>query len=138
LSRIVVDASSIGRALLPDEQSDQGEPILELLHRSSLVEPANWGIESAGLILKASRRGRLSITERNGLREALFMLIQGAEIETTVQPIAIFDLAVQHHISVYDAAYLDLALRSGLPLLAHDFALRDAASRAGVELAEVS
>ena len=45
-------------------------------------------------------------------------------------------LALEHNLSAYDAAYLDLAIRLRLPIAARDGALREAAFRAGVGLVE--
>ncbi|MBL8291700.1 MAG: type II toxin-antitoxin system VapC family toxin [Bryobacterales bacterium] len=49
----------------------------------------------------------------------------------------VFDLANRHGLTVYDAAYLDLALRAGLPLASLDNALCNAARRCGVGLIQV-
>jgi predicted nucleic acid-binding protein len=43
-------------------------------------------------------------------------------------------LARRHRVTVYDAAYLELALREGLPLATLDAALADAARAEGVAL----
>jgi predicted nucleic acid-binding protein len=138
LRKIVVDASSIGRALLPDERDVISEQIIEEITSATLVEPAHWGIECAGLILKAARRGRISGAERTGLRIALSALFQTAEIDLQTQALNAFDLGVSHDLSVYDAAYLDLAMRTGYPLLTQDKALLKAAKHLGVELIEIS
>jgi predicted nucleic acid-binding protein len=46
----------------------------------------------------------------------------------------VLSVAREHDLSAYDAAYLELALRKGLPLATLDTRLRNAARRAGVEL----
>lgn len=138
MNRIIVDASRIGNAVLPDERGDFTESLLGLLADSELIEPCHWPIEVANLVLKASRRDRLSIPERNEAREAISVLIASSEVELVPHPIAALDLAVSHNISVYDAAYLELALRTGLPLLTSDGALYNAARRSGVELVSVA
>jgi len=46
----------------------------------------------------------------------------------------IFALAREHQLSTYDASYLDLAMRRGLPLATLDKSLRRAAGRCGVPL----
>ena len=46
----------------------------------------------------------------------------------------VFSLADRHGLSVYDAAYLDLALREGLPLASLDNAFCNAAGKSGVAL----
>lgn len=48
----------------------------------------------------------------------------------------VFAVADRHGLTVYDAAYLDLALREGLPLASLDTALRNAAAKSGVLLFE--
>jgi predicted nucleic acid-binding protein len=50
---------------------------------------------------------------------------------------SVFGLAELHGLTVYDAAYLELALREGAPLASLDAALRNAASKAGVVLFEI-
>jgi predicted nucleic acid-binding protein len=49
---------------------------------------------------------------------------------------AVFDLAERHGLTIYDAAYLDLALREGQPLASLDARLRKAAAKSGVILFE--
>jgi predicted nucleic acid-binding protein len=44
------------------------------------------------------------------------------------------ELAAEHNLSVYDAAYLELALRRGLPLASRDAGLNRAAQRCGVKV----
>lgn len=138
MNRIIVDASRIGNAVLPDESAAVTEKLLGLLADNDLVEPCHWPIEIANLVLRAARRGRLTIPERNEARAAISALISAAEVETMSYPIAALDLAVSHNISAYDAAYLELALRTGLPLLTSDCALGDAALRSGVEVLSVA
>jgi predicted nucleic acid-binding protein len=134
MTQLVVDASSIGRALLPDETDLSGEEFWPVLESFELVEPAHWPIECASLLLKASRRKRIDDVQRGNIRQMLRVLHQSAVVEALAYPIAAFDLAVAQNISVYDAAYLELALRSGLALLTDDHALSGAARRAGVDL----
>lgn len=134
---LIADASRIGNAILPDEQSIFTDRLLKLLFESELHEPVHWPIEIANLVLKASRRGRIAIPERNATRDSISVLIAAATVETTAHAMAAFELAVLHNISAYDAAYLEMAIRTGLPLLTSDGPLGYAAAKAGIELVEV-
>lgn len=136
--RLVVDASTVGTFILPDEATHRNEAIEDMLLDAQLVQPVHWPIELAGLILKASRRNRLPISARASARDKIASLVAAAEIEPRHAAIAAFDLAVEYHISVYDAAYLELTLRLGIPLLTRDGPLSGAASKAGVELVPFS
>jgi predicted nucleic acid-binding protein len=129
--RFVIDASSVGNIILPDEQGPVSAAFEDFMLDAVLVQPAHWPIEIAGLVLKASRRERLPVSARTLAREAIKLLVDAAEIEPQSAAIAAFDLAIKYHISVYDAAYLELALRQGLPLMTGDAALGEALSKAG-------
>lgn len=84
----------------------------------------------------AERRGRLNGAE---VAEARIRLLEmPVAIEDPSLDIAIgltLVLAREHNLTVYDAAYLEIAMREGLPLATLDSGLRAAAERAGVELA---
>ncbi len=138
MSGIIVDASRIGNAILPDERSGFSEQLLDLILGSDLHEPAHWPIEIGNLVVKAARRGRLSVAERAEARSTLSLLIHGAEVESVSYAMDAFELAVHHHISVYDAGYLEMALRSGLPLVTSDGPLCAAALKAGVKVLDIS
>jgi len=46
-----------------------------------------------------------------------------------MEHINVFELARAHNLSAYDAAYLELAVRLGTPLITYDLPLRDAAKK---------
>lgn len=138
MSRMIADASRVGNAILPDENDVLTAQILDKFVTFELCEPSHWPIEIANLVLKASRRGRLGLSERTEARDSLHLLVQSAEIEPVSQAMPAFELAVHHNISVYDAGYLEMALRTGLPLFTSDGPLKDAARRAGAALIELS
>jgi predicted nucleic acid-binding protein len=131
--RCVIDASAIGAILLPDEAIHHAPALESLLLDAELVQPNHWPIELAGLVLRASRRNRLPIAARAMVRDQIALLVGSAEIETRNTALAAFDLAVEYHISVYDAAYLELALRARLPLMTRDGPLANVLPQAGVE-----
>jgi predicted nucleic acid-binding protein len=137
VTRIVADACIIGNILLEDEQSGHTESLLDFVSTAELVEPAHWPIESCGLLLKAARRRRLSATHRDNALSQAQGLIALADIETGTRMGAVIELALQHQISIYDAAYLELAIRTALPLLTTDKGLRSASAKAQVQLVSI-
>ena len=137
MSRLVVDASTVVRTLIPDEHDETTERVRVILEAADFVQPSHWPIEVVGSILRATRRKRISADQRGALRDVAIAYIDSAELEGATNARSAFDLAVRNHISVYDAAYLQLALRTSLPLLTSDKALRGAAIAAGAELIEL-
>jgi predicted nucleic acid-binding protein len=94
------------------------------------VAPRLIAYELRNSVLMGVRRGRIT---SKAAREFLQSL-RDLRIRLT-DPVSyddVFDLAERHALTVYDAAYLDLALREGLPLASLDAALLRAAAASGV------
>lgn len=135
MSAFVIDASAFGALIVPDEKNDLIPGLIDLLGEKGALAPQHWRLEIANLALMAVRRQRLAQAELPGLLAAA----QDADVviddEThSVAWGATLDLALAHGLTVYDAAYLELAKRSGLPMATLDRRLADAARREGVEL----
>lgn len=116
---------------LADETDDYADQVLGSLDRAEAVVPSLWEFELCNGLLMAERRGRL---DQAGVQRAL-ALFEGLPIVVDCTPRARSDLVGlgrQHNLTAYDAAYLDLALREGLPMAALDLRLKAAARQAGV------
>jgi predicted nucleic acid-binding protein len=134
MTAIVIDASAVGAALLPDESDIVGALVLKLSGGCDFVEPPHWPIELMSLILRASRRGRITPGERDEARTSASEIIEFANIDSAVGAVRALELAVKHNMSIYDAAYLALAQRRRLPLLTKDTNLLRIALLEHVEL----
>lgn len=99
--------------------------------------PHLWALEVANILLTTERRGRIDAAKRRLMAEALRELgvIEQPHTQESVFG-DIMELASRHRLSSYDAAYLELAIRLGLPLATLDKALRAAAATEGVVLIE--
>jgi predicted nucleic acid-binding protein len=133
---IVLDASLALSWALPDEASAYSDALLRQVAVSGAVVPGMWLHEISNGLLMAQKRGRYSTAQRMAFVEAVLRL--PLEIE---MPIArgVLDgqavLAERFGLTAYDAAYLDLALRRGVPLATQDKAMKSAARKAGVRIA---
>ena len=109
--------------------------VLESLKTTHAVTPALWPFEITNALLLAERRGRI-----NGAQQAEFLeRLRQLPIHIEHRPAAwlgqqILPLARAHRLTAYDAAYLELAGREGLPLATTDVDLKAAALAAGVPL----
>ncbi len=109
--------------------------VRELLAADEALVPPIWALEVANTILVGERRGRLDqavSTRFLSLLQGLDIVVDmaGAERFLTV----VLGLARAQGLSSYDASYLELAMRDGVPLATTDDALRAAAARVGVPL----
>jgi predicted nucleic acid-binding protein len=132
---IVVDASVILAWLFEDEASDYAERTLEALREDEGVAPSLWAFEVANSLLMAERRGRSTArgTERSiELVSALPITIHDIMTQNVFGPV--LALARKEQLTVYDASYLELAMRQDLALATQDRELRKAADRVGVAL----
>ena len=97
--------------------------------------PQHWPLEVANAFLMAMRRGRIrkdKISRFVGDLLALPIRMDSASSDTTFNQV--FACAETYRLTVYDAAYLELAMRERIPLATLDDDLRTAARAAGVPL----
>jgi predicted nucleic acid-binding protein len=133
LSLFVVDASVVGCWSLPDEDHPEGERLLVAGSRGAMAVPFHFPAEIANVVLTSERRRRITPEQARAARRAIDTLsfnIDASAFDTVW--IAAYPLAVRHGLTLYDALYLELALRLNLPLATFDGALRRAAEAEGV------
>ena len=131
----VLDASATFPWLFEDEASPAADALLDRVTEHGAVVPALWFLECANGLATAERRGRIDgggIAKAIGLLRRLPLVVDDAAPPRALD--AVLDLARAHRLTAYDAGYLDLALRRGLPLATGDAPLRAAADAAGVAL----
>lgn len=135
-TELVLDASLTLAWALPDEASAYSDAVLKKVAAGKAWVPALWPFEIANALLTAQKRGRYTAAQRTAFVEELFKL--PIEVDHR-SPRGILDthvaLGQQYGLTAYDAAYLDLALRKGVPLATQDKALKAAAGKAGVKIA---
>ena len=132
----VVDASVSAAWFLPDEANPFTEAVLQATATANVWVPALWLLEIGNLLLGAQRRKRIDDAKRRELVAAAAAL----RLRVDREPVSMIDLdalAARHKLTTYDAAYLELALRRGLPLATQDAALLAAMAAAGVAAAEL-
>jgi predicted nucleic acid-binding protein len=121
----VVDASVAASWLMPDEGRPQALRAYVQLADDHALVPSLWWFESRNLFVMNERRGRIT-TEQT--QEAL-ALLSALPIEFDHEPVEsdVLYFARHYRLTVYDAAYLELAQRKTLPLATFDRALATAA-----------
>ncbi len=131
---LVVDASIVLAWCFADESSAIAEAAVGRVLEEGAIAPAHWPIEVANGLRSAERRRRIDPAELPGLQARLTTLtvdILPADLPAALSVIAI---ARDHELSVYDAAYLELAHARHLPLATVDGRLIAACRGIGVEL----
>jgi predicted nucleic acid-binding protein len=133
LSRFVLDASVALAWCFEDESSEAADAILDLLASAEAIVPATWPVEVGNALLAGERRKRITpagIARSLGLLGELDVRVEEAGMHSSLGDLVA--LARSAKLSVYDAAYLFLAMREGVPLATLDRALGEAARKAGV------
>ncbi len=133
----VVDASLTLQWYLKDEQDrDYGLAVLAGLRENEAAVPFLWLYEVSNALVMAQRRKRVVAAEIDEILNTLMALpitIDRPEPESVAR-LAV--LALDQNLTVYDAAYLELALRLGVPLATPRPGLEGAMANAGVKLVE--
>jgi predicted nucleic acid-binding protein len=124
----VLDSSFFIAWGLEEKQFETGRNILTMLAHQGCIAPAHWATEVMEGLRKAVTRERISEERAFKLGQVFqsFGVEQDPETWTRAWR-ATLSLSRKHMLSVYDAAYLELALRKGLPLASLDGKLRAAA-----------
>ncbi|MCB1675394.1 MAG: type II toxin-antitoxin system VapC family toxin [Halioglobus sp.] len=136
MTDFVLDNSVAMRWLLVSEKAaDQryAECVLQSLLESEALVPGLWHLEAANVLLGAVDRKTLEIADVERFTVQLESLPVSVDPSTATQAFGhTMSLARANRLSSYDAAYLELAVRRGLPLATLDKALLKAAKRSGV------
>ena len=122
MAGLVLDASVGAAWFLPDEATPFTEAALHATASDEVWVPALWLLEIGNLLLSAQRRKRITAAKREELVAAAGALRLRIDREA-VSMATIDALAARHQLTSYDAAYLELAIRRGLPLATLDAAL---------------
>lgn len=137
MKEFVLDCSATVPWVFASEATKATDTLLDALAGGAKAwVPALWHLELANVLLGARRRNRI---DQAGIEKFLSVLrVYDIEVDPETVPVAwskTLALADSSGLSVYDAAYLELALRRGLPLASLDAALRTAIKKAGGLLA---
>jgi predicted nucleic acid-binding protein len=132
---LVLDSSATLAWFYSDETTPAIRQVFELLVQSGAWVPSLWRLEVANILEMGIRRGRHDVAFRHSTLNDLSLLPISLDPETDRRAWdATLQLAHLHRLTLYDAAYLELAQRRALPLATLDSDLRTAARTEGVTL----
>lgn len=128
----VIDASIAACWLMPDEQHPAADDAFAKLAEDEALVPGLWWFEIRSVFLTGERRGRI---DRAKTSQALALLAElPIRVDLGVEDGPLLGLARRHRLTVYDAAYLELALRVSVALASLDAELVHAAGAEGVQV----
>jgi len=132
----VADASVAIAWVHPAQATSETEAMLDrLVAGDSLVVPALWPLEVANALTVLRRRRKLTPDEARNAIEIIRELPVVIDHEAAAIAFTrLVDLASKYELTIYDAAYIELAARRELPLASNDARMKQAAIRSGVDL----
>lgn len=132
---LVLDSSVTLTWCFEDERRPDTLDILTQVTEEGAIAPALWPLEILNALLMAERRQRLDSAQRQQLGGFLHDLPVMLDHQTAAQSWNVTShLAQRYKLTLYDAAYLELAQRRNLPLATLNEDLREAALALGVPL----
>lgn len=132
MTPLVPDISVLLGQVLEEDDARLSESVFIAIAERGAVVPSLFWYEIRNALLVNERRGRIR-TEHTALFLAALADLPFDE-ESPQPDSGVMDLARRHGLTVYDAAYLELALRRGLELATTDHQLSRAAKASGVSL----
>jgi predicted nucleic acid-binding protein len=131
----VVDCSITMAWLFHDEATPKTAALLTRLATETALVPAWWFIEITNVLAMAERKGRMTPIQSDAFVADLGKLGIERDDEAPNRAFThLLALCRTHHLTSYDAIYLDLAVRRNLPLATLDDDLRKSAKKLGVRL----
>jgi predicted nucleic acid-binding protein len=132
---LVIDSSATLAWIYPEEATEPVGQVFDRVVESGAWVPSLWWLEVANVLEMGVRRRRHDAAFRDASLADLALLPILLDPETHTQAwAATLELAARHLLTLYDAAYLELALRRRLPLATLDGDLRTAAQAERIEL----
>ena len=130
---LVIDSSLAAAWCFPDERTDYTNSVLKAVSTPlEAIAPRLWTYEIRNSVLVGIRRER--ITQQHAREFLQHLTALPIRLVDPSSYDAVFALAARHGLTVYDAAYLDLAVRERLPLASLDSKLCEAAQNSNVLL----
>ncbi|HJD61024.1 MAG TPA: type II toxin-antitoxin system VapC family toxin [Rickettsia endosymbiont of Columbicola hoogstraali] len=131
MSLFVLDCSVTLSWFMPNEIAN-----LEILDKTvagEAIVPTIWGLEVGNVLIFAERAKRITTNQRH---QAIYTLkdMYIKFDQTTLEHtwFETMDIATQYSLTLYDASYLELALRYGVPIATLDKSLKQASKKAGI------
>ena len=132
---VVLDSSATLAWIYGEETTPAIRHVFDSIAERGAVVPGLWWLEVANSLTMAVRRKRIDAAFRRAALSDLALLDITTDQQTAASAWSeTMNLADEYRLTVYDAAYLELARRRGLPLASLDTALRDAGAAIGVAL----
>lgn len=132
---LVLDASLTLASIMRDEKTEAAQAAMLQVAQGGAYVPSLWRLEVANVLRSAIRRGRCDLAFADQALEDLDALPITVDAQTDLQAwSATLALSREEDLTLYDAAYLELALRLNATLLSSDKVLVAAATRRGLEV----
>ena len=138
MTAFVIDCSVAVTWCFEDEATRASDGLLDRLGEESAAAPAIWPLELGNVLVMAERRGRIDAAQLAEFVALMRDLPVAIDQETPQHALdEVLALARAERLTTYDASYLELAMRLGVPLATQDKELRQAAERLGTPVLAV-
>jgi len=132
---LVLDSSATLAWIYSDEVAEGVRQLFDTVADTGAFVPALWRLEVANSLTIAVRRGRIDAEFRRAALDDLALLDITTDSHTDTHAWAeTLQLADRFRLTMYDAAYLELAHRRGVPLATLDQDLSSAALALGLRV----
>ena len=132
---LVLDSSAVLAWIYADETTEAVRQVFEMVAEDGALVPALWRLEVANSLTVAVRRSRIKAEFRNAALADLALLDITTDPHTDAYGwTTTMHFADRFQLTVYDAAYLELAHRRSLPLASLDEELRASGRALGIPL----
>lgn len=136
MNKFIIDCSSTISLFLPDEiNNDYTNKLYDSFKNNDCIVPSLWCYELSNVLLSSEKRNRINDNQINEIVNLIYNLpLEIENINFCYIQNNIFNIANDNNLSVYDASYLELAIRFNCSLATLDKKLIDVAKKLNVGL----
>ena len=135
MTRFILDCSLTMAWCFEDEAEGRATSVLDSLADNQAIVPSIWPLEVANVLAVCERRKRVNAMEIVDFVKMLKGFSIQIDDQTSKRAFGeVLTLARAHRLTAYDAAYLELAMRTGSPLASLDASLNGVAAGLGIPL----
>jgi len=134
LKKFILDCSVYISWCLREETIKESSKVLKSIIKNEIIVPSLWAYEVTNVLTISVRRYKLTVAETHSLINDIKLL--PIEFDTpTIEDISnIFNIANEQKLSAYDAAYIELALRTNTPIASFDKEVVKVSEKLGIKI----
>ena len=134
MNNFILDCSVYMSWCFNEETIKASSKILNSITKKGIIVPSLWVYEVTNTLTVSVRRKKLTVADAHDLINNIQLLPIEFDKPTIENMSNIFNIANEHKLSAYDAAYIELALRTNTQIASFDKEVIKVSGKLGIKI----